>query len=387
MTDTASDTAQQRLLIASGIFHPEPGGPATYLHELLPALQARGWQPDVLTYGDTDTAHDYPYPVTRVPRRVLPLRLLDYWWQSRQKVHQADLIYTHTVDLPLAGSPVPCVTKVVGDRAWERCIERGWIAPTTDIDYFQQVDMGWWIERIKQSRARQVRAHEGVIVPSEYLRRMVCGWGVPESRVHVIYNAMPPLPENALFASQQAAREALQWPEIPTIVTVARLAPWKGIDHLITALQTVPDVRLLVAGSGADASRLKHLAESYQLSQRVQFTGRVPRERVYQMMQAADYVALYSGYEGLPHTLLEALRAGTPVIASDKGGNPEVVQHGVNGFLVPYVDVEALAHTLQNAVSAGTRDRLAANTFQGLQRFTFERLVTETDKVLRQYVT
>jgi glycosyltransferase involved in cell wall biosynthesis len=318
---------------------------------------------------------------------LLPLRLADYWWRSRQKVQQADLIYTHTVDLPLAESAAPRVTKVVGDRAWERCIERGWIAPTVDIDNFQQADMGWWVERIKQSRARQVRAHDGVIVPSDYLKRMVCGWGVPESRVHVIYNAVPPLPQNTLYDSQNAARNALNWSDTPTVITVARLAPWKGIDHLITALQHVPGVRLLVVGSGDDDSRLKRLTGSLSLDERVQFTGRVPRSDVYQMMQAADYVALYSGYEGLPHTLLEALRAGTPVIASDKGGNPEVVQHGVNGLLVPYVDVDALSHTLQEAFSGQMRQRLADNTSRGLQRFTFERMVTQTNEVLRRYVS
>jgi glycosyltransferase involved in cell wall biosynthesis len=51
--------------------------------------------------------------------------------------------------------------------------------------------------------------------------------------------------------------------------------------------------------------------------------------------RSADYTVLYSGYEGLSHTLLESLLAGTPVIASNKGGNPEVVRHGENGLLVP----------------------------------------------------
>ncbi len=74
-------------------------------------------------------------------------------------------------------------------------------------------------------------------------------------------------------------------------------------------------------------------------------------------MKAADYVALYSGYEGLSHTLLESLRAGTPVIASDKGGNPEVVQHGINGLLVPYVDVEALTAAIARS-AASRRARL-----------------------------
>ena len=64
-------------------------------------------------------------------------------------------------------------------------------------------------------------------------------------------------------------------------------------------------------------------------------------------MMAADGLALYSGYEGLSHTLLECLQLGTPVLASDKGGNPELVRDGVNGVLVPHVDLEALWQGIQ----------------------------------------
>jgi glycosyltransferase involved in cell wall biosynthesis len=120
------------------------------------------------------------------------------------------------------------------------------------------------------------------------------------------------------------------------------------------------------------------------LAERVTFLGRIPRERLALYMKAADYLALYSGYEGMSHTLLEALRAGTPVIASDKGGNPEVVQHGVNGLLVPYVDGEALAAALAEAFQPGKRAALAANTHSGLERFDFARMVERTDAALRE---
>src|SRR5215207_8681816 len=103
-------------------------------------------------------------------------------------------------------------------------------------------------------------------------------------------------------------------------------------------------------------------------------------------MRAADYTALYSGYEGLSHTLLESLRAGTPVIASDKGGNPEVVRHGVNGLLVPYVNVGALAAALHEAFAAGKREALAANTGAGMERFAFGHMVEQTDTSLREYI-
>ena len=103
-------------------------------------------------------------------------------------------------------------------------------------------------------------------------------------------------------------------------------------------------------------------------------------------MLAADYFVLYSGYEGLAHSALESLRAGTPVIASDKGGNPEVVSHAVNGLLVPYVDVDALARALKTAFQPGQRAALAANSRQRLERFKFAHMINQTDALLKSFL-
>lgn len=371
------------LMIAAGIFHPEAGGPATYLYEILPALQALGWQPDVLTYGDAPVAQ-YPYPLRRVARRVLPLRMLEYWWQARSRAARADLIYAHTIDLPVTWGSAPRLIKIVGDQAWERCIRRGWIAPDTSVDTFQQAQYSALVNRQRESRSQQVRAFDGVIVPGEYLKQMVMSWGVPAEHIHVIYNALPPLPEH-LPANQAEARRVLGWDAAERVLlTAARLEAWKGVDHLLTALDAVPDVRLIVAGDGPELPRLQMLAAP--LRERVEFTGRLPREKLYQIMLAADYFALYSGYEGLSHTLLEALRVGTPVIASNRGGNPEVVRHGENGLLVPHVDVDALREALVDAFSADRRAALAAGTSAGMERFAFPRMVSATDRVLRAYL-
>ena len=377
-----------KLFIASGIFHPESGGPATYLHELLPRLQARGWQVRLLTYGDATATVRYPYAVQRVPRRAYPLRMGGYALAALQNLRWADVVYAHTIDLPLLPvGAAPRIIKIVGDQAWERCMRKGWIAPDADIDAFQHEAHSALVAGQQRSRSRQVQAMQGVIVPSQYLRCMVQGWGVPDERIHVIYNALPALPDD-LPTSQVAARAALALDAGPTVFTAARLERWKGVDHLIRALAQVPDVRLLVAGDGAELPRLQALAAELKLldAGRVQFLGRLPRRDVYTYMLAADYFALYSGYEGLPHTLLECLQIGTPVIASDKGGNPEVVQHDVNGLLVPYVDVDTLAQTLRDALTGDTRSRLAAGTANGLERFDFGAMVRQTHDVLSSYL-
>lgn len=369
-----------KLFIASGIFHPESGGPATYLLELLPQLQALGWDIRALAYGDAPVT-GYPYPLTRIPRRSLPQRTLGYARAANALLRWADLVYVHTLGLPLLGGQAPRVLKIVGDQAWERSVRRGWVTPTTDIDAFQHARASLRVDAARAARSREVRSMDAVIVPSEYLKRMVQGWAVPESRIKVIYNALPPEHHVPQLAPSEA-RAQLGLPDGPLLLTAARLLPWKGVDHLLTALRALPELTLVVAGDGPEMQALQQQANALGVARRVRFLGQVGRDRMPLYMRAADYLVLYSGYEGLSHTLLESLRVGTPVIASDKGGNPEVVQDGVNGLLVPYVDVTALTDILRTAFTPGRQAALAANSAVGLDRFDFTRMVETTSETL-----
>ncbi len=365
------------LFVASGIFSPEPGGPATYLKAILPALQDAGWQLRVLTYGDSEPAQ-VAYPVTRIARERYPLRLARYAIAARRHLSWADVVFAQTIDLPLWGRrDQPRVIKIVGDQAWERCIRRRWIPPDMTIDEFQRYGGDLCVRWQMRSRSRQVAAMDAVIVPSQYLKRIVASWGIEPEKIHVIYNALPLPPPPS--GSRADIRAELLWPDQPTLITVARLQPWKGVDHLITAVADMPDLRLIVVGDGPDRPRLEALAKP--LGDRVAFTGQLASDDVHRMMVAADGLALYSGYEGLSHTLLESLHLGTPVLASDKGGNAEVVNHGVNGVLVPHVDIDALRSGIGRLLER--RSEFAANSHGGLARFSFEKMTQDTDVLLK----
>ena len=366
-----------KLFLASGIFHPEPGGPATYLKSLLPALQESGWAPRVLTYGN-DPSYAYPYPVTRIKRQRFPLRYARYALAARRHLAWADLVFAHTIDLPLWGARrLPRVIKIVGDQAWERCVRKRWIPPHISIDEFQAFAGDARVRWQKRTRTRQIRAMDAVIVPGRYLRQLVISWGIEPAKVHVIHNALTP--PTAPSQSRVDIRAELGWTERPTLITVARLQPWKGIDHLIAALSELPDLRLVVVGDGPDRGRLKAMAQP--LGDRVIFTGLLAFGEAHRLMSAADGLALYSGYEGLSHTLLESLHLGTPVLASDKGGNSEIVSHGVNGLLVPHVDLSALRMGIQQLLER--RDEYAANCRDSLERFSFRKMAVETDALLK----
>jgi glycosyltransferase involved in cell wall biosynthesis len=367
-----------RIFVASGIFHPTTGGPATYLYRLLPELLACGHEMRVLAYGDGPLT-GYPYPVTRIPYITLPLRLPRYARAYREGAAWADLMYLNSLSLPRTGERgKPRVMKVVGDYAWERAVNRGWVPPTEDIDVFQTRRYGPLVEWFKRSRRREVQSMDHIIVPSEYLRQLVIGWGAKPERVQVIYNALE-AGNYHLDLSRNEARRQVGWQlDGKYLLTAARLTAWKGINYLIEALSQVPDVRLVVAGDGDDRAALERRVAECSVQDRVTFLGKVPHDKLALYMRAADYLALYSGYEGLSHTILESLYAGTPVIASNRCGNPEIIRHGENGLLVKHPDTNALVAAIREAFTGDTQQRLAVNTQKNLERFQWSTLVDQT---------
>lgn len=381
-----------KLAVTSGIIHPEPGGPATYLHRVLPELMARGWQVRVVSYSDDTPTEALPYPVERVPRRSLPLRLFEYARAARPLLAWGDVVYLHTLGLPLTpvvGRRAPRIARIVGDPGWERAMRKGWIPSDLTVDAYQTADLPPIAAADRAARTREARTLDAVIVPSAYLGRMVIGWGVSPDRVQVIYNTPPSSPPVTL--SRAEARAAFDIPDdgTPVLVYVGRLAKWKGVDAAIEAVRRLPDVRLVVAGDGPAMEGLR--ARSAGLEARVRFLGRVSGARTPILMRAADYLVLYSGYEGLSHTLLEALHVGTPAIASQQGGNTEVIVHDLNGLLVPYspdplIGAEALYTALKEALRPDVRARLAAGAHIDRARFDFARMIDQTDAALRRFV-
>ena len=145
---------------------------------------------------------------------------------------------------------------------------------------------------------------------------------------------------------------------------------------MIEAVNGIPDLHLVVVGDGPERRALADAAAGRGVA--ATFCGVVPRAELALLLRAADYLVVYSAYEGLSHTLLEALAVGTPAIASRRGGNPEVIRDGVNGLLVPYPDAEALAAAVRFAFAPGVQQRLAAGAAADLDRFEWRGFVERT---------
>jgi glycosyltransferase involved in cell wall biosynthesis len=239
------------------------------------------------------------------------------------------------------------------------------------------------LERVLATRTYRVVACCDVV--GRFYQKQV---GVPASKVAVIYNAVR-FGRRPEAADAIAARAALDLPPDALVLgTLGRLTEQKGHRVLLRAVaeiaRTVPSVALFVAGTGALREELEAEAARLGVAERVRFLGlRRDRETLYAAM---DVFVLPSHWEGLSLALVEAMGAGRAVVATSVGGNPEVVQDGRTGLLVPPDDPQALADALTTiGLDQGLRISLGEAAEQDARdRFSIEQHVAQLAALYRQ---
>jgi glycosyltransferase involved in cell wall biosynthesis len=173
---------------------------------------------------------------------------------------------------------------------------------------------------------------------------------IPQSRLVRIYN---PAPRREILSQLEDAESPFADNEIP-IVICGRLAYPKGLDIMLEAMgligRELPAVRLHVIGDGELAEELQSLRDKLGLKDRVIFHG-YAHDR-FRFMRFARLVISTSRWEGLPNVLLEAITAGTPVLATDcPGGTKEIVKPGLNGWLAEPESPQDIARLLTRCLS------------------------------------
>tara|TARA_Y100000590_G_scaffold168355_1_gene192552 strand:+ start:64 stop:1230 length:1167 start_codon:yes stop_codon:yes gene_type:complete len=386
-----------RLYVVSGSYHPEVGGPSTYLRRLLPELIERGHHVSVITYTDAKISgidDSFSYHVYRVSRSwPLILRLVLFTINILWRARDYDVLFVSDYGLPAILANLilrkPIVLKNVSDFAWEYSVRHNWINKKQTIDEFQISNHGWRVRVFQAIRAWYTKKASLVIVPSKYIGKLVSSWGVPPDQIRVVYNSLDYSRFDNL-PSKKDVRKTLGYSEkSPIVLTAARLVSWKGVDSIIRTIARIrddfPRVNLMVVGDGPERRQLEKLAVESELP--VQFLGFKSQENLYHIMRAADVFVLFSTYEGMPHSVLEAMACGTPVVASSIGGTVEVITDQVNGLLVPAGNEAALADAIKqllNQVSLAQKLSIgAANT---LQRFSWDSLIETTENVLLEAI-
>jgi glycosyltransferase involved in cell wall biosynthesis len=167
----------------------------------------------------------------------------------------------------------------------------------------------------------------------------------------------------------------------PIVGTLARLDAIKGLDILLRALAELPGVTAVLVGEGEERDRLAKLAEALGVAERVLFVGWSEQARDH--LTTFDVYVLPSRFEAVSASIIEAMFAGLPVVATNVGGVRDVVVHGETGLLVPPEDPAALARAVRGLLEDPTRRQQMgrAGRARAVERFTAASMAAQYEAV------
>jgi glycosyltransferase involved in cell wall biosynthesis len=372
-----------RVLVVSGIWPPDVGGPASHAPDVARFLTGRGYAVEVVTTADSAPAAE-PYPVRwvsrRLPKGAIHLRTAAL---VRARARRADVVYTTGMFGRSSSGALaarrPYVVKLTADPAFERSRRRGVVVG--DVEDFQAGGGGPVAAVLRRARDFQLRRAAYVLCPSAYLRELVLSWGMPPERVSVLPNPAPEVPS---LPPRDELRRSFGL-NGATLAFAGRLTAQKSLGNALEAVAGSDGVTLVIAGEGPDREPLETRARELAIDDRVSFLGAQPRRRVVELFRAADATILSSSWENFPHTVVEALAVGTPVLAMEAGGVAEAVHDGVNGLLVPPGDTTGLTEAVRRYFAdEELRNRLRAAAAASVADYAPERVLGELEETLRR---
>ena len=229
-----------------------------------------------------------------------------------------------------------------------------------------------------------------IITPTKAVRDdLIANFRIPEERIFVIPNPLD------IEAIQEAASEPVNHPwfsdSIPVITTVGRLSPRKGIEYLIEAIRILilhkkEKCRLLIVGNGPRRVELQAKVEKEKLTDYITFLGEQPNP--FKFVAKSSLYIHPALWEGFGYAVVEAMACGIPVIAmKDSGGPEEIINDGVDGFLIPPADPGVMAEAILRLLNDETlRNRIAIQAKERAQQFDARRIVPTYEKVLQEHI-
>jgi glycosyltransferase involved in cell wall biosynthesis len=225
-----------------------------------------------------------------------------------------------------------------------------------------------------QQRLLAAGVHCYIAVSHQLARHLQQAFQIPGRKIKVVHPAIPVDRFNQ--SVNTTLRVSLTRPTKQSLIlTTARLDNQKGLCYLLEAARLVPEAVFVVAGDGPERTALEAKARELRLGDRIVFLGF--RQDIPDLLASCDVFVLPSLFEGLPASVLEAMAAGKPVIATAIGGTDEAIVHGETGLLVPPADPTALAEAIQLVLSDPVRAQrmAAAGQARVQQEFSVETMV------------
>lgn len=317
---------------------PTIGGAQTVLDQLARNLVARGHRPVVVAPAAREPWDDrrLGYPVVRYRRPLskrFAVRAILPRLAALHVRHRFDLVHCHTA------YPHAYVASTL-----RRLLDLPYVVRPHGADVLPG-------EEIRSSRRLDGRMRKGllsadaVIAQGEHLRGVIADVGVAARRIHVVNNGVD---VTAFRSSEPFAHPR------PYLLGLGGLVPHKGFDLLLRAYARLPSPRpdLLIAGDGPEAASLSALSRELGIAEQVRFLGVVTGDRKVGLYRSASLFVCPSRREPFANVILEAFASGLPVVATDVGGNRELVRDGTNGLVCSPESADGLAAALHAVLSS-----------------------------------
>ncbi len=367
-----------KVLITTGLYPPEIGGPATYSKFLVDQLPRYGYEVEVLAFRDV---REYP----KLFRHFM------FFFKVLARGRHADILYaqdTISVGVPTAFANVflrkKFVLRIPGDHVWEQGTQRFGVKEM--LEDFPLFSSHWhpYLMVLRLLQRFVVKSADLVIVPSKYLERIVSAWQVEPQRLKLVYNGIEEFKDTG---NKPVLRGLLKF-QGKLLVSIGRLVSWKGFAGLIDLMPSLkndfPDLKLLIVGNGPDLASLEERARKKGLADDVIFAGGLERDVLIRYIRVSDVFVLNSRYEGLSHQLLEVMAVGVPIVATKVGGNKEVIDHEKNGYLVAPDDAPRMRKYIGELLrNTELRARITAAGKRKVKQFSNEKMAQQTAQLFK----
>ena len=347
-----------KILITVGIYPPDIGGPASFVPRIAKLLEQNECEVTVICLSNEKILDNEPYKIIRILRNQnLIIRWIKTVFNMIAYGRDAELIFVNGLPMEAYIANLflrkKLIRKIVGDWAWERGRNKG--ITNDSFDEFQKNKHNLHLEIAKFSRGWTATKADLVITPSMHLKEVVKNWGVLENNLQVIYNGTKIQP---IIDKQEN--------EVLHFVTVGRLAPWKNIDKIIQAMALLNDKGFNFifnnVGSSPIDEKLKKLVTDLKLEKKIFFLGQKNTDELNKIYLKSDIYIQASGYEGLPHVILEAINFNLSIISTPIGGTNEILLNGKNGWVLNLKENKApdefdLQELIKNVVESKAVDK------------------------------
>ena len=343
-----------RVLVTVGIFPPDIGGPATFVPKIAKYFQDElNYEIEILTLSDNKNSNiNDDFSVKRIDRN---LPIIYRWLKTIFTIYKLgknkDLIFVNGLGTETTIANIflkkKIIRKIVGDPVWERAYSKAKISES--FDEFQVKNYGFSISLQKKVRSFSIKKSDIVVTPSQHLKNFILNLGF-KNKIEIINNGVFIPEENTnIFTNDQI-----------NITIVSRLVSHKNIEKIIRAISDLnnPLIYLNIIGDGPELNQLQKISLESNNKDNIIFHGKLNRDDINHIFLKSDIYIQASNYEGLPHSLLEAMSYGIPVLCTPVGECKEILGNEDRGYIL---DLPVSKNNIKSKISEIIGEKNIAN--------------------------